>query len=48
LGYISEIENGKKHVSEQVLLALMPWYNLTLPELFREIADKLEVKENAS
>jgi transcriptional regulator with XRE-family HTH domain len=48
LGYISEVENGKKQVSEQVLLALLPWYNLTLPELLREMADKLEVNKNES
>lgn len=46
--HISEIETGKKQASEQILIPLLKCYNLTMPELLREIADRLEIYSNAN
>jgi hypothetical protein len=43
LGYVSEIEQGKKNVSEDILLAVLPFYELELYELLKETADRLEM-----
>jgi transcriptional regulator with XRE-family HTH domain len=47
MSYLSEVEKGKKQASEDILGAITPWYNITVPELLRETADRLEVNVNA-
>jgi transcriptional regulator with XRE-family HTH domain len=47
LGYVSEIEQGKKNVSEDILRAVLPFYELELYELLKETAVRMEVYENA-
>lgn len=48
LGYVSEIELGKKQVSEDILRAMLPLYGLCHSELLRLIADRMEVHERAT
>jgi transcriptional regulator with XRE-family HTH domain len=47
LTHVCDVELGKTQASDQILLAMLPWYNLTLPELLREMANKSE-EENES
>lgn len=47
LGYVSEIESGKKQVSESILLSVLPYYEITLSQVYHQIAERLEIYENA-
>lgn len=48
LTHICDVELGKTQASDQILLAMLPSYNLTLSELLREMANRLEVNESES
>jgi len=42
LGYLSEVERGKKEVSSEVLNSIVDGLDYELPQLLRDTADKLE------
>jgi len=45
LGYISEIEMGKKYPSDQILRSILPYYGMTESELLHQVAKQLEKYE---
>jgi DNA-binding Xre family transcriptional regulator len=44
IGFVSEIERGKKEASCEVLEAICASLNITIPEVLRLVADRLEGK----